>query len=87
MTCIKNDINDHAYQNFVSHRINGVLETYSSTHKGLDFGAGSGLVITHLLVNNGYDIVAYAPYFRSDKNLLEKKICLYCLLRGYGTFL
>ncbi len=69
----QNDINDHAYQNFVSPIVNGVLETYSSTHKGLDFGAGSGPVITHLLVNNEYDIVAYDPYFCSDKKLLEKR--------------
>ncbi len=41
--------------------------------RGLDFGAGSGPVITKVLQDNFYNILSYDPYFHNYPELLEKR--------------
>ena len=65
-----NDVNDHNYQKFVSPIVNSILSTYSHLNLGLDFGSGSGPVITKLLRSKNYTISTYDPFFDpSDEKL------------------
>lgn len=58
-----NDIEDKRYQHFVSPIVESVLSYYTSNHFGLDFGAGTGPVITSQLKKEGFQINLYDPYF------------------------
>lgn len=66
-----NDINDIGYQNFVKPILNGVLTDFNSSNIGLDFGCGTGPVITKLLRDKNYKITTYDPFF--DNNLAALK--------------
>lgn len=58
-----NDVNDPAYQQFVSPIVYAVTNDFRTGTKGLDFGAGTGPVIAKLLSEKGYDIALYDPFF------------------------
>ena len=68
-----NDVEDKGYQAFVSPIVTRVLEHYTKDHKGLDFGAGPGPVITKLLRDKGYNIEIYDPFFANNPEKLEEK--------------
>ena len=68
-----NDVNDPRYQNFVSPITEVILSNFSPHHKGLDFGAGTGPVISKILKDNGYQIYQYDPFFSDDISLLGQK--------------
>lgn len=68
-----NDVNDLAYQKFVSPISNYVLKHFSPTDSGLDFGSGTGPVISKVLKDNGYDIKQYDPFFANFPELLTQK--------------
>lgn len=68
-----NDVNDKKYQAFVSPIVDSILNDYDKNHRGLDFGAGTGPVITKLLRDKGYGIQIYDPFFANDKKKLEEK--------------
>ncbi|MHA7057789.1 class I SAM-dependent methyltransferase [Aquimarina sp. M1] len=66
-----NDVTDPGYQNFVSPIVNAILEDYDENSKGLDFGSGSGPVITEMLRNQGYEIETYDPFFDPNSKALQ----------------
>ncbi|MCU4176792.1 class I SAM-dependent methyltransferase [Carboxylicivirga sp. N1Y90] len=68
-----NDVNDIRYQNFTSPITNYVLGHLLPEHKGLDFGSGTGPVISSMLIKSGYDIVQYDPFFAPDKSVLNNR--------------
>ena len=58
-----NDVDDPRYQEFVRPVIQAVI-TYIKIHQhGLDYGAGTGPVITKLLREKNYFMTAYDPFF------------------------
>jgi len=65
-----NDIHDERYQQFVSPITQAVLAEYSPAHQGLDFGAGTAPVISHMLQQQDYHIKQYDPFFHNHKDLL-----------------
>lgn len=67
-----NDVFDKRYQDFVSPIVNAVLKDFEEEHKGLDFGSGTGPVITKMLKDQDYDIEIYDPFFANDKEKLYK---------------
>jgi RNA polymerase-binding transcription factor DksA len=67
-----NDVEDVRYQKFVSPIVSQILDNYCSEDAGLDFGAGTGPVISKLLDDKGYDIVQYDPFFHNYPDLLQK---------------
>jgi SAM-dependent methyltransferase len=67
-----NDVDDPRYQQFSMPIIRSVLKDWRPTHNGLDFGAGTGPVITKLLREQGYQIEEYDPYFWNRPELLEE---------------
>jgi len=68
-----NDVEDIRYQNFVLPIIKQVINNYDKRHNGLDFGAGTGPVITKLLTDKGYNISLYDPFFWNDETALLNK--------------
>lgn len=66
-----NDVNDVRYQNFTMPITHAVLENFSPQHKGLDFGSGTGPVISSMLHKKGYNIVQYDPFFATDVKVLQ----------------
>lgn len=68
-----NDINDKRYQGFVSPVVNAVLGDFSTSHRGLDFGAGTGPVISKMLQDNNFRIAQYDPLFHDNPGLLKRK--------------
>ncbi len=68
-----NDVNDVRYQNFTSPITNYIATNFSPKQKGLDFGSGTGPVISSMLKKKGYDIVQYDPFFAPDQHVLTLK--------------
>jgi len=68
-----NDIEDDGYQSFVSPITSDIMADFNQNHKGLDFGAGTGPVISKILKENGFQIELYDPFFHNYPNLLEKQ--------------
>ena len=58
-----NDVDDPGYQKFVQPVIRAVTSHTQIHHHGLDYGAGTGPVITKLLLEKGYSMTTYDPYF------------------------
>lgn len=67
-----NDVNDPGYQKFVSPITSFVLSNFSPQSFGLDFGSGTGPVISKILKENDYNIQPYDPFFANDQTLLSK---------------
>lgn len=67
-----NDVNDIRYQNFVMPLVNKITSLAEKNSIGLDFGAGSGPVITKLLNDLGYQLDLYDPYFHPHLEIFSK---------------
>jgi len=69
-----NDVKDIRYQEFVSPIVHAVGRDYQAgLHRGLDFGCGTGPVISFLLQKKGFDISLYDPFFHNTPQALDKK--------------
>ncbi len=68
-----NDVNDVGYQNFTLPITNYVVENLLPEHNGLDFGSGTGPVISSMLLKRGFDIVQYDPFFAPNRNVLNNR--------------
>jgi len=66
-----NDVNDPRYQKFVSPIAEQIIRHHTQHEHGLDFGSGTGPVITKLLRDKGYQINTYDPFFNDDHSVLE----------------
>ncbi|WP_029038455.1 class I SAM-dependent methyltransferase [Salinimicrobium xinjiangense] len=67
-----NDVNDINYQNFTSPITNYILNNFKPHHSGLDFGSGTGPVISEMLKKQDYQIRQYDPYFANHPEVLEE---------------
>jgi hypothetical protein len=68
-----NNINDYGYQKFVSPITSAIMRDFTQNDTGLDFGAGTGPVISKILKENGFNIELFDPFFHNYPNLLEKQ--------------
>lgn len=68
-----NDVTDPGYINFCSPIINKVKSDFKADAWGLDFGCGTGPVITSELNKAGYKIELYDPYFQPEKKVLKNQ--------------
>ena len=66
-----NDVNDPSYQKFVRPVVQTVTSQINIGHRGLDYGAGTGPVITKLLEEKGYKMTTYDPIFILDPHALK----------------
>lgn len=68
-----NDVEDIRYQKFVLPITSAILRDHTPKDKGLDFGAGTGPVISKVLEDNDFSIVQYDPFFYNHPELLDSK--------------
>jgi len=68
-----NDINDPGYREFTLPVVRAVESDFGKESIGLDFGSGTGPVITAVLREKGYSVETYDKFFDSDKSKLLKK--------------
>ncbi len=68
-----NDVEDFRYQQFVTPIIKEVVNKFKQSHVGLDFGAGTGPVITKLLRAKGFQVEMYDPIFCNDTEKLNRR--------------
>lgn len=68
-----NDVEDKGYQTFVSPITEAILHDFNANDKGLDFGAGTGPVISKMLTDHGFSIAQYDPYFHNYPELLKQQ--------------
>ena len=66
-----NDVNDERYQNFTSPITDAILEKYTAAHLGLDYGCGTAPVISKKLLDKGYQVKLFDPYFHPDEDYLN----------------
>jgi len=67
----QNDIEDDGYRNFVSPITTAIMKDFSPHHKGLDFGAGTGPIISKILNEKNFQIKLYDPFFHNYPHLLK----------------
>jgi len=68
-----NDVENVNYQNFVEPITSAIMHDYTPTDNGLDFGAGTGPVISKILNDHNYNIQQYDPFFHNKPELLNNK--------------
>ena len=67
-----NDVNDPGYINFVSPVVDQIKTDFNTKSAGLDFGCGTGPVITSELKKSGFQIELYDLYFHPNKKVLKE---------------
>lgn len=63
-----NDVNDAEYQKFTSPITQTILINHNKTQLGLDFGCGTGPVISKQLHDNNFKVVLYDPFFAPNES-------------------
>ncbi len=66
-----NNVHDERYQDFTSPITDAILEKYSKEELGLDYGSGTGPVISKQLKDQGYQVKLYDPFFHPSKDYLN----------------
>ncbi len=66
-----NNVEDEGYQNFVQPLVSKIIENQTPLEIGLDFGSGTGPVITKLLREQNYNIRTYDPFFDKQTERLK----------------
>lgn len=67
----KNDVYDQGYQQFVMPVVDAIKKKHNPSDVGLDFGCGTGPVISQLLSASGYLIEKYDPFFSEEISVFE----------------
>lgn len=68
-----NNAYDLGYQKFANPIVSAIIRDFSPQHKGLDFGSGSGSVVSKMLKDRNFQIEQYDPLFHNCPELLERK--------------
>lgn len=68
-----NEVTDIKYQNFASPITSAVQSNFPTKSLGLDFGAGTGPVISKVLREKGYKLNQFDPFFIMDTKTLQVK--------------
>lgn len=67
----ENDVDDERYQNFTSPITDAILKNHSAEQLGLDFGSGTGPVISSQLREKDYQVKLYDPFFHPSEDYLN----------------
>tara|TARA_Y100000590_G_scaffold396873_1_gene477935 strand:+ start:3331 stop:3996 length:666 start_codon:yes stop_codon:yes gene_type:complete len=67
-----NDLDDPAYQAFLSKLWNPLEKLLEKGNTGLDYGAGPGPALMQMMSRAGYLVEMYDPFFANDKHVLDK---------------
>ncbi|KQC05514.1 MAG: 2-polyprenyl-3-methyl-5-hydroxy-6-metoxy-1,4-benzoquinol methylase [Candidatus Cloacimonas sp. SDB] len=66
-----NNVKDMCYQNFTAPITKTILQKFNLKHSGLDYGCGTGPVISTILQKKGYNVKLYDPLFHPDEGYLD----------------
>lgn len=69
----RNDVYDAGYREFTRPIWQYILDEYPASAEGLDFGSGTGPVISSVLQEHSYQVAQYDPYFAPNKELLKQQ--------------
>ena len=67
-----NDIDDPEYQAFLSKLWNPMEKRLVKGSSGLDYGAGPGPALLHMMSRSGYVVQMYDPFFSTEIDVLNK---------------
>lgn len=59
----ENDMQDPGYQRFLSRLSNQVIKHISTGSKGIDYGCGPAPLLAKMLLDNGYQMDLYDPFY------------------------
>lgn len=68
-----NDVNNSSYQRFTSPITNAILANHTKTQLGLDYGCGTGPVISKQLSEKEYQVHLYDPFFYPNLDYMNYK--------------
>ena len=68
-----NDVLDLGYQGFVGPIVDAVSQLFTSNSIGLDYGCGTGPVISKMLMDKDYVIKLYDPFFANQYENLQRQ--------------
>ncbi len=68
-----NNVEDPRYQKFVTPLVEKITAAYGANTLGLDYGSGTGPVITKLLTDQGYSVNTFDPFFDNNPKVLTLK--------------
>ncbi|MAP81085.1 MAG: 2-polyprenyl-3-methyl-5-hydroxy-6-metoxy-1,4-benzoquinol methylase [Aequorivita sp.] len=68
-----NDVTDEGYINFTAPITTAILKKQSPLHLGLDYGSGTGPVISSQLIDRGYKVKLFDPFFKNTQDYLNYK--------------
>ncbi len=68
-----NDVNDVAYQRFTAPITDYILENFDANSTGLDYGCGTGPVISKQLQAKGFRVTLFDPFFYPDEDYLNHR--------------
>lgn len=68
-----NDTNDPRYKKFTSPISNYILKNFGKEQEGLDFGSGTGPVISGVLKDANYRVKQFDPFFANFPKVLEQQ--------------
>jgi len=69
----RNDVHDIGYQQFVFPLTSCILNNFKDSHKGLDFGSGTGSAVSKILQDHNYNIKQFDPFFTDNQALTGQK--------------
>lgn len=67
-----NDVHDVRYQQFTAPIWKYILANFQPMDVGLDFGSGTGPVISKVLQDHGFHVEQYDPFFAPDASVLDQ---------------
>jgi SAM-dependent methyltransferase len=68
-----NDVKDKEYRKFLSKLSHPLKEKIHHGCDGLDFGCGTGPALADMLIEEGFKVSLYDPFFYPEKNVLSKQ--------------
>ncbi|MDD5475119.1 MAG: class I SAM-dependent methyltransferase [Syntrophales bacterium] len=68
----ENNPGDESYRRFLGRLMNPLLERVTPPAKGLDYGCGPGPVLASMLVEAGFTMERYDPFFFPDESVLAE---------------
>jgi 2-polyprenyl-3-methyl-5-hydroxy-6-metoxy-1,4-benzoquinol methylase len=69
----ENDIDDEGYKKFTSPITKAILKNQNAEQLGLDYGCGTGPVISKQLRDEGFQVKLYDPFFHPNEDYLNHK--------------
>ena len=68
----QNEVDDPEYRAFLRRLLDPLLEKLPPGAEGLDYGSGPGPALAAMLVEHGFPMAVYDPFYAPDRGALER---------------